>query len=585
MLGFYFHQFELFTHKHGWKKMTIEDTSQACGLYLRAFCTGVDEILSDFRKTVVNIEQDVMRDPAIPLARITAAFQVYMLLFPALHGLLNEIERNVLHGGELLTAVHRKSISGVPCVRKALERLLFLCNTVWYNQVASWIIRGLLVDNYDELFIEQMDLSPVNQAGQLLCTWDDSDSSMDWSRFQLREQMLPLYIPLRVAERVMFIGKAVRVLQHPQAQQMQLLEHSDVEEFTELLETVRATSLNQVVMFENAVNHIRTRVAHRLWHLIVLESELLNQLQRMKDFFLLSKGEFFDAFIGESRNLMLVPPNLVNAEVDINLIFQQAAAQARIEQDPFFKRLRLVLMPPEDGAEGEGAGQSSNGAVVTDAWRCLGIKFAIEWPLHLLFEGEVLMQYNQLFGFLFLVRRVDAALHAAWAPQMDWKRLPKPERVKLYPAWRLRTNMAFLVSNLQYYLHVDVLEVQFLKLKQKITESEDFESIKQAHQDYLNSLVGQSFLQMKPIARSLDDLFSLCLQFCTYVTINAELDMDEIDAMVKQFRRFATFLLTILRGVKRKLQSSPYLTNLSQLLMRIDYNSYFSDLADRSRGL
>ena len=66
-------------------------------------------------------------------------------------------------------------------------------------------------------------------------------------------------------------------------------------------------------------------------------------------------------------------------------------------------------------------------------WGCTGIKFAIEWPLHLLFEGEVpsrsytitthhwlqvLMQYNQLFGFLFLVRRVDAALHAAWAPQV-----------------------------------------------------------------------------------------------------------------------------------------------------------------------
>jgi gamma-tubulin complex component 4 len=127
------------------------------------------------------------------------------------------------------------------------------------------------------------------------------------------------------------------------------------------------------------------------------------------------------------------------------------------------------------------------------------------------------------------------------------------------------------------------LQVQFSRLQQRIRDSEDFESVKQAHQDYLNSLVGQSFLQMKPISRSLDDLFSLCLQFCNYVSTTSEIDLNEIDGMVKQFRRFATFLLTILRGVKRKLQSSPYLTNLSQLLMRLDYNSYFSDLADRSR--
>jgi len=226
---------------------------------------------------------------------------------------------------------------------------------------------------------------------------------------------------------------------------------------------------------------------------------------------------------------------------------------------------------------------SPQAVVATDAWRGLGIHFDVSWPLHLLFDTEVLGQYNQLFGFLLTVKRVEAELHSAWVPQMEWKRLPKEQRVELYPAWRLRTNMAFLVGNLQYYLYVDVLEVQYSILIKRIKESGDFESVKQAHQDFLNSLIGQSFLQMKPITKSLDDLFSLCLQFCNYVSMNQEIDMNEIDQMVRHFRRFSTFLLTILRGVKRKLQSSPYLANLSQLLMRIDYNSYFSDLADRNR--
>ena len=84
---------------------------------------------------------------------------------------------------------------------------------------------------------------------------------------------------------------------------------------------------------------------------------------------------------------------------------------------------------------------------------------------------------------------------------------------------------------------------------------------------------------MKPITRSLDDIFNLCLQFC-YCISNSdarEVNLVVIDEMVKQFRRFSTFLLTVLRGVKRKLQSSAYLTNLAQLLLRIDYNSYFSN--------
>ena len=56
-----------------------------------------------------------------------------------------------------------------------------------------------------------------------------------------------------------------------------------------------------------------------------------------------------------------------------------------------------------------------------------------------------------------------------------------------------------------------------------------------------------------------------------------QVDLAEIDAMVQQFRRYACFLLTVLRGVKRKLAASPYLTNLAQLLLRIDYNNFFSN--------
>merc|ERR1711924_141116 len=135
------------------------------------------------------------------------------------------------------------------------------------------------------------------------------------------------------------------------------------------------------------------------------------------------------------------------------------------------------------------------------------------------------------------------------------------------------------INNLQYYLQVDVLETQFSSLMNKISDSEDYETVRAAHYEYLNSLYGQCFLGMKPITRSLDDIFNLCLQFCNCISNSdaGEVDLEEIDSMVKQFRRFATFLLAVLQGVKRKLQSSAYLTNLAQLLLRIDYNSYFSN--------
>jgi len=186
---------------------------------------------------------------------------------------------------------------------------------------------------------------------------------------------------------------------------------------------------------------------------------------------------------------------------------------------------------------------------------------------------------KELFQFLFQVKRVQAELQRAWLPQMCYKLLPKHERAKMMPAWRLRTNMSFLISNLQYYLQVDVIETQFSILMKKISDSEDYETVCVAHMDYLNSLHGQCFLGMKPITRSLDDIFNLSLQFCQLILSNEaeQVDLAEIDAMVQQFRRYACFLLTVLRGVKRKLAASPYLTNLAQLLLRIDYNNFFSN--------
>ena len=172
----------------------------------------------------------------------------------------------------------------------------------------------------------------------------------------------------------------------------------------------------------------------------------------------------------------------------------------------------------------------------------------------------------------------------AWVPQMGYKFLAKSERAKFMPAWRLRTNMSFLINNLQYYLQVDVLESQYTQLMKKLQESKDYETVKAAHYEYLNDLHGQCFLNMKPIIRSLDDIFNLCLQFCNMINNSeaGEINFDDVSSMVINFRRFAVFLLTVLRGVKRKLLNSKYLVNLAQLLMRIDYNQYFSNDMQKS---
>lgn len=67
-------------------------------------------------------------------------------------------------------------------------------------------------------------------------------------------------------------------------------------------------------------------------------------------------------------------------------------------------------------------------------------------------------RYNSLFCFLLRTARVQYGLQGAWTEQM-WKLKTRRQADTTATYTRLsnlRAKMAFLVDNLQYYLHVDV---------------------------------------------------------------------------------------------------------------------------------
>lgn len=59
-----------------------------------------------------------------------------------------------------------------------------------------------------------------------------------------------------------------------------------------------------------------------MMELILKEEKLIDHLTNLKDFYFLAKGEFYQIFIEESRNLMRSPPTS-NAEHEINGVAYQ----------------------------------------------------------------------------------------------------------------------------------------------------------------------------------------------------------------------------------------------------------------------
>lgn len=108
----------------------------------------------------------------------------------------------------------------------------------------------------------------------------------------------------------------------------------------------------------------------------------------------------------------------------------------------------------------------------------------------------LLCRYNALFGLLINVRQAQVTLQRCWAQQMTHK----GSEHRLNSVWQLRLHMAFFIDNIQYYVQVDVIESQFSLLLESIRSTHDFESIQQAHCNFISSIFRQLFLQMPSVS-------------------------------------------------------------------------------------
>uniref|UniRef100_A0A8C4KKB9 Gamma-tubulin complex component n=1 Tax=Dromaius novaehollandiae TaxID=8790 RepID=A0A8C4KKB9_DRONO len=567
------------------------------GIYLRAFCTGLDSVLQPYRQALLDLEQEVKRD-----LEEEALLLLFQLLFPSVMVVVEQIKTQKIHGCQILETVHKHSCGGLPPVRSALEKILAVCHGVMYKQLSAWMLHGLLLDQHEEFFIKQGpssgnvpgqpeedddDLGIGGLTGKQLRELQDlrliEEENMlapSLKQFSLRVEMLPSYIPVRVAEKILFVGESVQMFENQNVnltRKGSILKNQE-DTFAAELHRLKQQPLFSLVDFESVVDWIRSTVAEvRIQRIIIQTEKLLSFI--IKDFYLLGRGELFQAFIDTAQHMLKTPPTAVT-EHDVNVAFQQSAHKVLLDDDNLLPLLHLTI--EYHGKDHKDTSQTREGPsrelspreAPASGWAALGLSYKVQWPLHILFTPAVLEKYNVVFKYLLSVRRVQAELQHCWALQMQRKHL-KSNRTDAIK-WRLRDHMAFLVDNLQYYLQVDVLESQFSQLLQQINSTRDFESIRLAHDHFLSNLLAQSFILLKPVFHCLNEILDLCHSFCSLVSQNLgpldERGAAQLSILVKGFSRQSSLLFKILSSVRNHQINS----DLAQLLLRLDYNKYYT---------
>ena len=140
---------------------------------------------------------------------------------------------------------------------------------------------------------------------------DENDSEKDdWqSLYTLRLSMLPSsYIPATLGQKILFIGKAVKVLQSKKTPPEDRIPATELQCFSEAIIKLQNLPQFNTLLFAKVIEEIRECIASRLWHLTVIRSDLMEDLRAAKDYFLLAKGEFYQTFLEEARQLMALAP-------------------------------------------------------------------------------------------------------------------------------------------------------------------------------------------------------------------------------------------------------------------------------------
>lgn len=302
-----------FTEKYGALNLGLkQDEEELSGLYLKALCRGIKDLLEEYRYNIASIEQEYLQEKTITIPSLLEKVRSEEL--NGVVKLVIQIENQKFRGGQLLNLLATEE--RCPSMKAIMSRIHYKVLQVFFHQLIAWSVHGDLLDTFREFFI-------MEKEGN------------EWtSKFILDLDMVPeTCIGASQAEKVLFIGKAVRVLGKS-------ITNEEILEFANALREVQ-NNFSKLLLAQ-VLERIRKSIGNKLWNLVVIKSNLLQHIIALKNYFLLARGEFILTFLQESAEMMALPPRPDTAETDINQgPFIQA--QSALEEDPYLAKFRFTI--------------------------------------------------------------------------------------------------------------------------------------------------------------------------------------------------------------------------------------------------
>ncbi|CAL5352041.1 unnamed protein product [Camellia sinensis] len=472
----------------------------------QAFCAALQDELSEYYKLLAVLESQSMNP--IPLVSETASSGNYLslrrlsvwfaepMVKMRLMALLVD-SCKVLRGGAMAGVIHMHAQHGDPLVHDFMRRLLRRVCSPLFEMVRSWVLEGELEDVFAEFFV-------LGQPVKAESLWREG--------YSLHAGMLPSFISQSLAQRILRTGKSINFLR------VCCEDRGWADAATEAAAAAGTTTTRgglgygETDALESLVTEAAKRIDKHLMDVMYKRYKFKEHCLAIKRYLLLGQGDFVQYLMDNVGPELSEPANTISSFQLAGLLESAIrSSNAQYDDPDILDRLRVKMMPHNTGDRG---------------WDVFSLEYDARVPLNTVFTESVMSRYLRIFNFLWKLRRVEHALIGAWKTMKPnsitshfFSKLQHAVKMQLLLTSRrcqvLWDDMNHFVTNLQYYIMFEVLEVSWSNFSNEMEVAKDLDDLLAAHEKYLHSIVEKSLLgeRSQTLYKSLFLLFDLILRF------------------------------------------------------------------------
>ncbi|XP_044592328.1 gamma-tubulin complex component 2-like isoform X2 [Cotesia glomerata] len=533
-----------------------------------ALRSAINYLLKDYLLFVVQLEMEHLRSK-LNLQNLWFYIQPIMATMSILAQITTIISKARAKGGKVLSLLYEK-ISNMSGEAKCKELCVFLIESAsipYMRMLEKWVYKGVICDPYQEFFVEDNELIQREELPM--------DYSADYweKRYTMKSERIPNFLNQH-AHTILRTGKYFNVIR----------------QCGKMIKWIKQEPLiyhyrDQKLIF--TIDQAYNEAARTLLEVLIHENDLMGRLKSVKNYFLLSQGDFVVQFLNLCENEL--SKNMYDIVIHrLASLLEVALRTSTADLDPYKDDLKPELLPYDlqfqmfrilsiqTSDEKEFAFQAGK---KLDGIEAFAFNYEVKWPVSLVINRKAIACYQMLFRHLFNCKHIERLLCRVWISNKIAKTFTHTAAMAYRQAFSLRHRMLDCIQHLEYYMMVEVIEPNWQTFINKMSKVTNIDDVLTVHQDLQDSYLKECMLTDPELLSSITGICNICLQFCNFIEESKTKSIvsgsfeETISSLDVQFTGALHRLLNriIALGCNNDFEK------LLNVLCRLDFNLFYTD--------